>query len=153
MKYQSQSAVIKVTMLLSYTFEKNFEIFKNCYTLLHHFTLGLVSQLSKWPPNLKSFPSIADNYSTEVSCYLYYPVIPQNMDLTVTAAYISGQGIPVVMTNVTILPIKLVLKPCAPIKEADYKVTLSTNKPAISLLDLFPGRVSSSQTFGLSENF
>ena len=27
-----------------------------------------------------------------MSCYLYYPVIPQNMDLTVTAAYISGQG-------------------------------------------------------------
>ena len=43
------------------------------------------------------------------------------------------------MTNVTSLPIKLIVKPCAPIKDADYKVTLSTNKPAVSLLDLFPG--------------
>ena len=35
--------------------------------------------------------------------------------------------------------LRLVVKPCAPIKEADYKVTISTNKPAVSLLDLFPG--------------
>ena len=27
---------------------------------LNHFTLGLVSQLSKWPPNLKFFPSIEE---------------------------------------------------------------------------------------------
>ena len=60
------------------------------------------------------------------------------MNLTVTAAYISGKGIPVVITNVTCLPLRLIVKPCAPIKEADYKVTISTNKPAISLLDLFP---------------
>ena len=82
----------------------------------------------------------ADSHNTEVSCYLYYPVIPQSLDLTVTAAYISGQGIPVILTNVTSLPIKLIVKPCAPIKEADYKVTLSTNKPAVSLLELFPGK-------------
>ena len=49
------------------------------------------------------------------------------------------KGVPVVMTNVTSLPIRLIVKPCAPIKDADYKVTLSTNKPAVSLLDLFPG--------------
>ena len=30
---------------------------------LGHFTLGLVSQLSKWPPNLKLFPSIDDTRS------------------------------------------------------------------------------------------
>ena len=82
--------------------------------------------------------SLTDSHNTEVSCYLYYPVIPQSLDLTVTAAYISGQGIPVILTNVTSLPIKLIVKPCAPIKEADYKVTLSTNKPAVSLLELFP---------------
>lgn len=60
------------------------------------------------------------------------------MDFTVTAAYISGQGMPIVITNVTTLPLRLIVKPCAPIKEADYKVTVSTNKPAVSLLDLFP---------------
>ncbi len=74
-----------------------------------------------------------------MSCYLYYPVIPNDMNLTVTAAYINGKGIPVVLTNVTTLPLRLIVKPCLPIKEADYKVTVSTNKPAVSLLDLFPG--------------
>ena len=70
---------------------------------------------------------------------MYYPVIPTDMKLTVTAAYITGKGIPVVITNMTTLPLRLIVKPCAPIKEADYKVTVSTNKPAVSLLDLFPG--------------
>ena len=51
------------------------------------------------------------------------------------------------MTNVTSLPIKLIVKPCAPIKDADYKVTLSTNKPAVSLLDLFPGMYSINNAF------
>ena len=72
---------------------------------------------------------------------MYYPVIPTDMNLTVTAAYIKGKGIPVVITKVTGLPLRLIVKPCAPIKEADYKVTISTNKPAVSLLDLFPGNI------------
>ena len=73
---------------------------------------------------------------------MYYPVIPTDMKLTVTAAYITGKGIPVVITNMATLPLRLIVKPCAPIKEADYKVTVSTNKPAVSLLDLFPGKLS-----------
>ena len=72
---------------------------------------------------------------------MYYPVIPTDMKLTVTGAYITGKGIPVVITNMTTLPLRLIVKPCAPIKEADYKVTISTNKPAVSLLDLFPGEL------------
>ena len=72
---------------------------------------------------------------------MYYPVIPTDMKLTVTAAYITGKGIPVVITNMTTLPLRLIVKPCAPIKEADYKVAVSTNNPAVSLLDLFPGKV------------
>jgi len=43
-----------------------------------------------------------------------------------------------VLTSTLSLPLKLALRPCPPIKDADYKVTLSTNKPAVSLLDLFP---------------
>jgi hypothetical protein len=86
-----------------------------------------------------SYNYLADIFHSDVSCYLYHPVIPQCMDFTVTAAYISGQGVPVVITTITALPLRLIVKPCAPIKEADYKVTVSTNKPAVSLLDLFPG--------------
>ena len=82
--------------------------------------------------------SLTDVYKTDVTCYLFYPVIPTDMNMTVTAAYICDKGRPVVITNVTSLPLRLIVKPCAPIKEADYKVTISTNKPAVSLLDLFP---------------
>ena len=81
-----------------------------------------------------------ETFQTQVTCYVYHPVIPTDMNLTVTAAYITAKGIPVVITHVTSLPLRLVVKPCAPIKEADYKVTISTNKPAVSLLDLFPGK-------------
>ena len=81
-----------------------------------------------------------ETFQTQVTCYVYHPVIPTDMSLTVTAAYITAKGIPVVITHVTSLPLRLVVKPCAPIKEADYKVTISTNKPAVSLLDLFPGK-------------
>lgn len=79
-----------------------------------------------------------DSYKVDANCHLFYPVIPTDMNLTVTVAYISGKGIPVVLTTVTPLPLRLIVKPCSPIKEADYKVTISTNKPAVSLLDLFP---------------
>ena len=34
---------------------------------LNHFTLGLVSQLSKWPPNLKLFPFIVNPVAAAAS--------------------------------------------------------------------------------------
>ena len=55
---------------------------------------------------------------------MFSPVIPTDMNLTVTAAYINGKGIPVVITKITTLPLRLIVKPCAPIKDADYKVTI-----------------------------
>ena len=57
-KYQSQSEVIKVMLLYVSQFKKfiKFLFLKTLH--LDHFTLGLVSQLSKWPLNLKFFPSI-----------------------------------------------------------------------------------------------
>ena len=43
----------------------------------------------------------ADSHNTEVSCYLYYPVIPQSLDLTVTAAYIREIAILQTPKNLT----------------------------------------------------
>lgn len=37
------------------------------------------------------------------------------------------------------LPLRLVAKLSAPNKEADHKITISTNKPAVNLPELFPG--------------
>ncbi len=49
------------------------------------------------------------------------------------ASTVRMLGLYVIITH-----LQIVMKPCAPIKDADYKVTISTNKPAVSLLDLFP---------------
>ena len=65
-----------------------------------------------------------DVHKTEVTSYMFTPVIPTDMNFTITAAYMNGKGIPVVITNITTLPLRLIVKPCAPIKEADYKVTI-----------------------------
>ena len=67
--------------------------------------------------------------------------IPQSLELTVVSVYLNSQGAPTVVTSVANLPMKLMLKPCIPMKDADYKVTISTNKPAVSLIDLYPGRI------------
>ena len=55
------------------------------------------------------------------------------------SVYLTSQGAPNIVTSITNLPMKLLLKPCTPMKDADYKVTISTNKPAVSLMDLYPG--------------
>ena len=65
--------------------------------------------------------------------------VPQSLELTVVSVYLTSQGAPNVVTSITNLPMKLLLKPCTPMKDADYKVTISTNKPAVSLIDLYPG--------------
>ena len=80
-----------------------------------------------------------DEYTFHVHCYLYNMYIPQSLELTVVSVYLNSQGAPTVVTSVANLPMKLMLKPCIPMKDADYKVTISTNKPAVSLIDLYPG--------------
>ena len=66
--------------------------------------------------------------------------IPQSLELTVVAVYLTSQGTPNIVTSVLNLPMRLLVKPCTPMKDADYKVTISTNKPAVSLMDIYPGR-------------
>ena len=80
-----------------------------------------------------------DEYSFSVYCYLYNMFVPQSLELTVVSVYLTSQGAPNIVTSITNLPMKLLLKPCTPIKDADYKVTICTNKPAVSLIDLYPG--------------
>ena len=73
---------------------------------------------------------------------MYNTFIPHSLELTVVTVYLNTQGTPNVITSVTSLPMRLMIKPCAPMKDADYKVTISTNKPAVSLIDLYPGLLS-----------
>jgi len=49
-------------------------------------------------------------------------------------------GAPRVATGKVKLPIKLVVKPVLPVKNAEYKLTLDSNKPPCNLNDIFPGK-------------
>ncbi len=86
---------------------------------------------------------IADSFTVEAHVYLHSKFVPHSLDALVSVVYLNGRGVPNVLTFKVSLPLKIVLRPCPPIKDADYKVTLSTNKPAVSLLDLFPGKCRS----------
>ncbi|XP_023334275.1 protein PTHB1 [Eurytemora carolleeae] len=60
------------------------------------------------------------------------------MDVKIVVTFLTNNNVPQSQSYNLILPLSLVVKPCPPIKDADFKVTLSTNKPAVSLLDIFP---------------
>ena len=49
-------------------------------------------------------------------------------------------GAPRVATAVVKLPLKLVVKPVLPVKTAEFKITLDTNKPPANLNEIFPGK-------------
>jgi len=48
-------------------------------------------------------------------------------------------GAPRVATAIVKLPLKLIVKPVLPVKTAEYKLTLDTNKPPANLNEIFPG--------------
>ena len=52
---------------------------------------------------------------------------------------INNTGSPRVVQTSTRLPVKLVVKPCVPVKTALHKITIDSNKNAINLNDIFPG--------------
>ena len=63
-------------------------------------------------------------------------------------------GAPKVAQTTGWLPLSLVLRPCMPVKNATYKITIDTNKSPVNLGDLFSGQFSqlaaniSRNTFG-----
>ena len=63
------------------------------------------------------------------------------LDVRIVTSYLaSGAGFPRVLHNVVHLPLKLVAFFTSPAKEADFKVTINTNQPVVSLSQLFPGK-------------
>ena len=70
--------------------------------------------------------------------YLASPHTISSLTLSCVATFLTSEGVPHSLHATAPLPLSLVIKPCPPVKDADFKVTLSTNKPAVSLLELFP---------------
>ncbi|XP_074642219.1 protein PTHB1-like [Tubulanus polymorphus] len=91
----------------------------------------------------QTFYSLSPNSpcETNISIFLRQPYLPSDMVMQVTATYQNVSGAPRVCHAKVRLPLKLVVHPSLPIKAADYKLTIDTNKPPVNLNDLFPDLV------------
>ncbi|KAK7059243.1 Protein PTHB1 [Halocaridina rubra] len=82
--------------------------------------------------------TICDTSQIMVKIYLVDPYIPTSLKLNIVASYITHTGAPRIISSQLELPLRIVVKPCTPSKEADHKITVTTNKPAVNLPELFP---------------
>ncbi|CAC5377885.1 BBS9 [Mytilus coruscus] len=85
-------------------------------------------------------PSVDPSKPSEsfVSFFIKGKALHPDLVASVTANYTSASGAPRVATATVKLPLKLVVKPVLPVKTAEYKITLDTNKPPTNLNDIFP---------------
>ena len=88
--------------------------------------------------NTISLTSLTSSATLTIHAFMSDMMVVSSLQLTLVATYLTQQGVPHCLHKILSLPLSLVIKPCPPIKDADFKVTLSTNKPAVSLLELFP---------------
>ncbi|XP_064598108.1 protein PTHB1-like [Liolophura sinensis] len=87
-----------------------------------------------------SIHSIEPTKSVEkmVSVFQRGNSLPSDLTGHIMAKYKSSSGAPRVTTSTFRLPLKLVVKPVVPVKTAEYKITIDTNKPPANLNDIFP---------------
>ncbi|XP_068235573.1 protein PTHB1 [Palaemon carinicauda] len=89
--------------------------------------------------------TICDTSQIMVKIYLAESYIPTSLKVSIIASYVSQTGAPRVITSTIEVPLRLVVRPNTPSKEADHKITIVTNKAAVNLPELFPD-------FGLDGN-
>jgi len=82
--------------------------------------------------------SLTDTQTIRTHAYLASAHPVSSLELSAVCTFLTTDGVPHSLHHSVNLPLSLVIKPCPPVKDADFKVTVSTNKPAVSLLDLFP---------------
>jgi hypothetical protein len=87
-----------------------------------------------------NFPLLGERSYIVAYVYMEQSCDVPTLEVQVVTSYVaSGGGLPRVLNNVAQLPLKLVASFASPVKEADFKVTLNTNQPVVSLSQLFPG--------------
>ncbi|XP_005112298.1 protein PTHB1 [Aplysia californica] len=84
--------------------------------------------------------SLEPNSPTEtfVAVFQRFPGLPSHMHVQISATYTSASGGRRVTSARANLPFKLVVKPVFPVKTAVHKLTIDTNRPPVSLNDIFP---------------
>merc|ERR1719427_580936 len=73
--------------------------------------------------------SLSDTHSIKTHVYLADPHNVSSLQLDCVCTFLTSDGVPSSLHHSATLPLSLVIKPCPPVKDADFKVTLSTNKP------------------------
>uniref|UniRef100_A0A8C9VDG8 Bardet-Biedl syndrome 9 n=1 Tax=Scleropages formosus TaxID=113540 RepID=A0A8C9VDG8_SCLFO len=79
------------------------------------------------------------------SVFLNEKYSPADLGGDVTVSYSTPTGVPRVAQCKFTLPLRLVCLPSAPSKNSKYKITIDTNKPPVSLGDIFPEFVEKSE--------
>ncbi|KAL4217063.1 Protein PTHB1 [Mactra antiquata] len=98
----------------------------------------------QWPlaSNLTSFsiPAVDPSQPSESFCAFFIrgKALPADLCAEVSAKYISTTGAVRIASAHIKLPLKLIVKPVLPVKNAVHKITLDTNKPPANLNDIFP---------------
>ncbi|KAJ8320825.1 hypothetical protein KUTeg_002412 [Tegillarca granosa] len=109
--------------------------------VLEHVKLSIHAN---WPleSNQKVFDiaSVEPSHPSEnfVAFFIRGKSLPPDLSASVSAEYRSTSGAARIATATIKLPLKLIVKPVLPVKTAEYKITLDTNKPPVNLNDLFP---------------
>uniref|UniRef100_T1JN84 PTHB1 N-terminal domain-containing protein n=1 Tax=Strigamia maritima TaxID=126957 RepID=T1JN84_STRMM len=85
-----------------------------------------------------TFTSICNSIQMVVSIFLRHKFTPNDLRVRVVTTFTNRSGAPQVIVTHVELPLQLVAKACLPLKEANHKVTLNTNRPAVSLTEIFP---------------
>ncbi|XP_049780719.1 protein PTHB1 [Schistocerca cancellata] len=71
--------------------------------------------------------------------YLSQPGDVPSLEMRVVTSYVTNsRSIPRILQHFAQLPLKLVAKPCAPEKNAEFKIAINSNLPIVEPLVLFP---------------
>lgn len=89
----------------------------------------------------KSVEPVACQFAT-LAVFLKGNCPPAELTGDAAVTYSSRTGIPQVAQCKFTLPLKLVCSPVQPSKNANYKITIDTNKPPVNLTSLFPDFIS-----------
>lgn len=87
-----------------------------------------------------TIPSLDPNTPSEtfVAVFQRYSGLPSHLYIQFSATFTSSTGGRRVISTRANLPTKLVLKPVFPVKTAIHKLTIDTNRPPVSLNEIFP---------------
>ncbi|XP_068751344.1 protein PTHB1-like isoform X1 [Montipora capricornis] len=91
------------------------------------------------------FPIIGDRsepVSAEVSFYSRGGSIPSSLKAQITATYLTNSEAPRIAQTDVNFPMNVVCKCCPPMKNANHKITVDTNKPPVNLAEIFSDMVN-----------